>query len=113
MKNIFVILLTLLSVVANAGTPPFIGCTSLGCLGKLDAIYLAEDGSVQTPAMGGNTSGLNCTLAPGGYLTLSSDHAHFDKMYAMMLTAHAANKNIYLRTKVGSPVCDVSYAVIY
>ena len=112
-KAIFILFLTLITNISYAGTPPFQGCSGTGCIGKLENIYLNPNGTVQVPPMGSNSSNLDCNLGDGLYLTLKKEHIHFKEMYSMLLAAHAAQKDIFLRTVINSNDCEIWYSVIY
>lgn len=108
---------SLLSFFASAGTPPFEGCRSQGCVGVIDNIYLHRDGSIKFPPPGKvvkeSTGDLDCKLGEGVYFTLKQSHPHFKNIYSMLLTAHSANKEVFVRIVLGSKDCQVDYAVIY
>lgn len=107
----------LLSFFTSAGTLPFEGCRSQGCVGVIDNIYLHRDGSIKFPPPGKvlkePTGDLDCKLGEGVYFTLKQSHPHFKNIYSMLLTAHSANKEVFVRIVLGSKDCQVDYAIIY
>ncbi|USD32797.1 MULTISPECIES: hypothetical protein [Vibrio] len=122
MKRIYTLLFLLFSLSINisgslAGTPPFEGCRSSGCVGKIDSIYLHRDGSIKFPPPGkvpGDVpSELNCKLGEGVYFVLKQSHTHFKNTYSMLLTAHSSEKQVFARIVEGSNDCQLDYMVIY
>ncbi|MET1257628.1 hypothetical protein [Aliikangiella maris] len=112
--SIVIFLTSSFSVPVLSGTPPFQGCIELGCIGKIDKIYLHPSGMVKVPPpIGADTSKLKCTLSEGVFITLKREHVHFKEMYSILLSAHASGKEVYLRVIVDSPDCEIHYSVIY
>lgn len=111
------VIFSMFSGGVSAGTPPFEGCRETGCVGEIDYIYLHRDGSIKFPPPGKvirePTGTLNCRLGEGVYFTLKQSHPHFKNIYSMLLTAHSANKEMFVRIITGSKDCQVDYAVIY
>ncbi|MCG9679194.1 hypothetical protein [Vibrio sp. Isolate24] len=122
MKKIYTLLFLLCSLLFSinsslAGTPPFEGCRSSGCVGKIDSIYLHRDGSIKFPppgkVFGYVPSELHCKLGEGVYFVLKQSHPHFKNTYSMLLTAHSSEKQVFARIVEGSNDCQLDYMVIY
>lgn len=116
MKYLVLVLLIAVSDLVFAGTAPIQGCKAenLACAGKIDKIYLHPDGDVKVPPpLGFNPNEIACTLNGGMYFSIKRTHPHFKEMYSMLLTAHAASKDVYLRYLKDSPECEIWYTVIY
>lgn len=119
MKNKMIggLLLLSASSAAFAGVAPFQGCQRLGCIGKIDRIYLHPQGDIKVPppvgANGSDASAVACSLSEGAYFTLKRGHPHFSEAYSMLLAAHMSQKDVYIRVLENSPDCEVWYTAIY
>ncbi|PKF76454.1 hypothetical protein CW749_26940 [Vibrio sp. vnigr-6D03] len=113
----FIFILLFFPLVAIAGEPPFKGCQKLGCIGKIESIYLHPSGDIKVPppgiSHGSDPRVVSCTMSEGVYFVLKRTNPHFQEMYSMLLTAKAANNDVYLRVEDGSNECQVRYSVIY
>lgn len=118
MKKIVLLFFMLAAPMAGiAGTAPFQGCQKLGCIGKIDRIYLHPEGTVKVPppigSSGSDTSAVGCSLSEGAYFTIKRNHPHFSEMYSMLLAAHMSQRDVYIRILENSADCEVRYTAVY
>jgi hypothetical protein len=117
MRRFLFLALVLAACQAQAGDPPFLGCNSVGCIGKIDRIFLHESGDIKIPPPGGSdgshAQNVQCTLSDGTYFVLKRAHPSFSEIYSAILAAQVAGKLVFLRIEDGSPDCTVRYADIY
>lgn len=111
------LMVLLFSNTAYSGTAPEQGCATLGCFGKVDRLYLHDTGVIKIPppigSAGPGPDVVQCTLSENTYFVLKREHPNFKEIYSSLLSAHIAQKDVYLRVVQGSPDCEVHYAVIY
>lgn len=93
-------------------------CDANGCIATssdpLKRIYLTNlsDGQIYIEPPSGKEN-LDCTLRENQFLTLRSSHPLFKETYSALLSGAMAGKNIRIRIKNGSAICEVAYIMIY
>lgn len=84
-------------------------CNEIRCTSQIKRLYVTTGGDVAIRTAS-DQSLLGCDLGPGNYLTLKKEHPGFDPIYSMMLTAHATEQTIAIRTSTTGP-CDIAYVL--
>lgn len=112
---LFVLLAAPMAIIA--GDTPFQGCQKLGCIGKIERIYLHPDGAIKVPppvgSSGSDASVIGCSLSEGTYFTIKRSHPHFTEMYSMLLAAHMSKRDVYIRIEENTAGCNVRYTAVY
>ena len=88
-------------------------CTTKICTGKVLRLYItANDVHLR---MSGDLNQLNCQVAgtpSNPYITLHSSHPKYEKLYALLLSAHFSEAdNVAVRISENTQGCKVSYVV--
>jgi hypothetical protein len=83
-------------------------CSSYGCIGYVDEVYIEANGGVWLQTSG-NELLANCTADSGVFLHLPGDSAKFKEVYAMLLSAQLTNRQVFVRIQEGSNPCRIIY----
>lgn len=83
-------------------------CASWGCISTISELYITTDGDIRvgTPL---DEKLASCTPASGVFFTLNQNSANAKEVYSTLLAAYMSEKKIQLRTKDGSPDCELAY----
>jgi hypothetical protein len=109
-----VILLGLVLVIACAIARPAKAatCGANNCSGQISTLYVNANGNILV-AMAGGLSGLTgCTPNVGAqsYVTLvTATSANFNQVYALLLEAEIAARDVLLVFVAGSSGCTINY----
>nr|VFJ97683.1 MAG: hypothetical protein BECKLFY1418B_GA0070995_11062 [Candidatus Kentron sp. LFY] len=88
----------------------YAGCGGVSCKERINRIY--PEGNVVYISLNGRVGPSNCSLVSGWYFTLLDSNPKHEEIYALVLAAKLSNKQIKLRTKDGSNICEIIYAVL-
>lgn len=91
---------------ASAGS-----CTSYGCLGLVEEIFVTASGEARVKITG-DLSLVACTQQYPGYFTISGTAPGARTIHAMVLMAQASGRETYLRASSGSSSCEVLYSTL-
>lgn len=87
-------------------------CSATSCTNeKVERLYLHENGLLYIRTTGDEVN-LTCTAGNQGYLRINKDHAFFEEIYALLLSAQLSDKPVTLRLNNDSGTCFIVYAVI-
>lgn len=104
----------LMFMMQGAFAAPADGCSNVACTGDIQDIYIESVDTIFITPPEGTYTGLSCALNSGLYFKLPMTHARFKEIYALVLTAHAAQKKIQLRVTADAVgECTIKYVVMY
>lgn len=94
----------------------FAECNQNACYGvaedALVSVYPNSSGNIYLQA-GVGKENLDCALVEDHFMVLKSDHPLFKEAYSTLLAALMSQKQLTVRIKNGSPICEVSYVRMY
>jgi hypothetical protein len=97
-----------LTLLSSSGTA-LAECEPTLCTGLVYELYVRSAGDLRVQTTG-NESLLNCTPDQGVFLTLSpAAAANFKDVYALLLAANVAGKEVTIRIVEGSNPCAILY----
>jgi len=92
-----------LSVISAAHA----GCEPISCYKEqITTLYISDHVFLRTS---GDESLLNCALQSGVYITLRTEHKHFEAIYAFLLSAYHQREAVTVRIVEGSSGCEVHH----
>ncbi|WP_395377521.1 hypothetical protein [Marinicella sp. W31] len=104
MKKITVLIL-MTTVVFNTAMAGVCGVNS--CNGKTNLLYVNPNTKIYVK-VDADTSPLNCTLVNGS-MTLLKTNPMQSEIYSMLLSANLADREVKLRIKDNSGICELLY----
>nr|VFK34667.1 MAG: hypothetical protein BECKMB1821I_GA0114274_10797 [Candidatus Kentron sp. MB]VFK76823.1 MAG: hypothetical protein BECKMB1821H_GA0114242_10777 [Candidatus Kentron sp. MB] len=106
MKKLFIGLLTSMFITSFA----YAGCSDISCKEKMSRVY--PQGDRVYISLNGRVHPSNCSLVGGWYFTLLDSNPKHEEIYALALAAKLSDKPVLLRTKDGSNICEIVYAIL-
>lgn len=83
-------------------------CSATGCIGYVEQLYIEADGGLWLQTTG-NEQLANCVPNSGIFLRLPGDAAKFKEVYALLLSAQIADRQVFVRIAEGSNPCRILY----
>ena len=104
---LILVVVALVLVSSNASAE----CSGGFCVGKVSRIYTASTDNKVYIGTDGDERNLDCSPVSDVYIVLEPDQALFKELYALLLSAVAAEKGVRLRTNTDGTECRLLYGV--
>lgn len=107
------ILPALLAFSTFAGVAQSATCGVNNCSGQINSLYVNATGNIYIALVGGLSGLSGCTPVSGAqqYVTLLPASGNFNQVYATLLAAEVASRNVSLTFTAGSSNCSIVYAI--
>ena len=111
MRNGIVLAVVLVVAYAFAGLAKAATCGANNCSGQINTLYVNANGNIYIAMVGGLSGLTGCTPVSGAqsYVTLPPSSSNFNQVYALLLEAEIAARDVSLTFVVGSSGCTINY----
>lgn len=77
----------------------------------IGTLYLNSTGHIYI-RLEADYAGLDCTPVSNAYIVLNRDHANYNQIYALLLSAELAGRPVSVRMTNADATCNVSYVTL-
>lgn len=93
---------------------PADGCSTTGCAGQIQEIYIDDVSDVYITPPEGAYDRLPCAMHGSQYFKLAPTHTKYKEIYGILAAAFIARTKVYLRVNSDSSgQCVIKYVVAY